>query len=178
MKQYRTNPFQNSNITTATGIEKMPTESIKAEAEMILEQTTIGIKENLEIGKNEFVIKLKPEGLGEITVKMAEQGSKMVLSIVTSSEQTGRLLNNQLNVLRESLRPYNAEVENVVTQSSDVSSYLSSGGDFNSFAREQMFQQQQEQNRGFSNERSFIEEVSEERMPEALENSSALDVHI
>ena len=38
-----------------------------------LDQITDGIKQNISIGKSEFAIKLTPETLGEITVKLVEE---------------------------------------------------------------------------------------------------------
>lgn len=88
----------------------------KTEETALADQVKTGILHNLRLGKNEFVVKLKPEGLGEITVKLVESGSKLALSIVASNAETARLLNNGLDGLRESLRPYHAEISEVVQQ--------------------------------------------------------------
>ncbi len=86
------------------------------EPKMLFEQVETGIKENLKLGKNEFQVKLKPEGLGEITVKLVENGDKIALSIVTSNAHVAKLLNSSLDELRVSLRDYNAEVGAVLDQ--------------------------------------------------------------
>lgn len=70
----------------------------------------------LRSGKKEFVIKLKPEGLGEITVRISEAGGKLALSMVTSSLEVEKLLNSQLGVLKEALRPYHTQINSVTTE--------------------------------------------------------------
>ncbi len=67
-------------------------------------------------GKQEFVIKLKPEGLGEITVRISENGGKLALSMVTSSLEVEKLLNSQLGTLRDALRPYHTEINSISTE--------------------------------------------------------------
>lgn len=82
-------------------------------------------------GKDEFVMKLKPEGLGEITVKMTMQESgKIALQIQTSSHAVKNLLNQELVQLKEALRPYQAEVH-------EVTSYVAN----EHFSSQQHFQQ-------------------------------------
>lgn len=83
----------------------------------ILEQVRTGITDKLAAGDtNEFVLKLKPEGLGQITVKMVETDGKISLSIITSSQQAQNALSSQLGSLKEALRPFHAEVSQIVTQ--------------------------------------------------------------
>lgn len=72
-----------------------------------------GISENLQDGKSEFTVKLRPEGLGEILVKLVtDEGGKSVLSLVASSEKTAELLNRDLASLQTSLNNHNVEIEN------------------------------------------------------------------
>lgn len=161
----------------ATGIQ---TSTVEAGAEPVpeaslLNQVTEGIAENLTSGKNEFVVKLKPEGLGEITVKMAEIGSKISLTITTSSEQTSRMLSAELGALKEALRPYNAEVQEVVSSASQASNYLFSEGDQGSFARQQAFNR--EQSRG-NHHRGASDLVTEAVSMPIVQQNGALDVHI
>ena len=60
------------------------------------EQMYKGISENLEKGRSEFTVKLRPEGLGEILVKLvSDEGGKAILSLVASSEKTAELLNRE-----------------------------------------------------------------------------------
>lgn len=72
-----------------------------------------GISENLERGRSEFTVKLRPEGLGEILVKLvSDEGGKAVLTLVASSEKTAELLNRDLASLQTSLNQHNVEIEN------------------------------------------------------------------
>lgn len=82
----------------------------------ILAQVKTGILANMDKGNSEFIIKLSPEGLGEITVKMTEAGGKVSLSIITGNQQTQNALASEISSLREALRPLGAEVTQLVTQ--------------------------------------------------------------
>ena len=82
----------------------------------ILLQVKTGLKAGADRGENEFTIKLKPEGLGEITVRMLEVAGKITLSITTANAQTQKLLNAELTALRDAVRPYNVEVQQVESQ--------------------------------------------------------------
>ncbi|NLV86622.1 MAG: flagellar hook-length control protein FliK [Clostridiales bacterium] len=80
------------------------------------EQISESIKENISLGKSEFILKLKPESLGEITVKLIEEAGKTSVSISTLSSQTARLINSELQALKLNLAPMNAEVSEAVVQ--------------------------------------------------------------
>lgn len=72
-----------------------------------------GIAENLKRGRSEFTVKLRPEGLGEILVKLvSDDGGKTILSMIASSEKTAQLLNRDLASLQSSLNEHNVEIEN------------------------------------------------------------------
>ena len=82
----------------------------------VIQQISEEFKVQMANGKDEFVMKLKPEGLGEITVKMTMQESgKIALHIQTSSAVVKQLLNDELVQLKEALRPYQTEVHEVTT---------------------------------------------------------------
>lgn len=77
------------------------------------EQLYKGISDNLQKGRSEFTVKLRPEGLGEILVKLvSNEGGKAVLTMVASSEKTAELLNRDLASLQTSLNQHNVEIEN------------------------------------------------------------------
>lgn len=80
------------------------------------DQISQGIKENVSLGKSEFVLKLKPESLGEITVKLVEEAGKTSVTISTLSAQTAKLINSELQALKLNLAPMNAEVSEAVVQ--------------------------------------------------------------
>lgn len=79
----------------------------------IAEQITDGVKANLNLEKSEFTVKLNPEELGELTLKLVEENGKMVLDITAASEKTARLLNGDIAALRDSVGSMNIEVREV-----------------------------------------------------------------
>ena len=82
----------------------------------ISEQITDGVKANLNLEKSEFTVKLNPESLGEVTIKLAEEGGKMVLNITAATESTAKLLNSDLTALRDSLGSLNLEIREVTVE--------------------------------------------------------------
>ena len=60
--------------------------------EQISTQVKDGLLDNTAQGKNEFVIRLKPEGIGEVIVKLSANREKIELNIFTSSIQTAKLI--------------------------------------------------------------------------------------
>ncbi len=82
----------------------------------ISEQITDGVKANLNLEKNEFTVKLNPESLGEVTIKLAEEGGKMVVNITAATESTAKLLNSDLTALRDSLGTLNLEIREVTVE--------------------------------------------------------------
>lgn len=85
----------------------------RAEYELPEKQLLKGVSENLEQGKSEFTVKLKPEGLGEILVKLVSgDEGKMLLTMVASSAKTAELLNHDLSSLQSSLSQHNVEIAN------------------------------------------------------------------
>ena len=79
----------------------------------IAEQITDGVKANINLEKSEFTVKLNPEELGELTLKLIEENGKMVLDITAASEKTARMLNGDIAALRESVGSMNIEVREV-----------------------------------------------------------------
>ncbi len=138
----------------------------------ILSQVKTGITQNLSMGKNEFVVKLKPEGLGEITVKLVETGGKMALSIMTSNAHVASLLNNNISELQNSLRQYNTEVHEVVEQQA----YAQDSGFQQSFAEQQQQRPNERRSNGMVGMDAFRLE-DEEFAPETV-LSSELDTYI
>lgn len=83
--------------------------------EEMAQQVKSGILENAAKGISEFVVRLKPEGIGEITVKLSENREKITLSILTSDPQTARLISGEVAALQNALKPLNAEVQEITT---------------------------------------------------------------
>ncbi len=66
--------------------------------------------------RKEFSVKLKPEGLGEVTIKLIENQNKMTVSIVAATSEVAKLLNNELSTLRETMRAMQIDVRDVAVQ--------------------------------------------------------------
>ena len=77
------------------------------------EQVAKSVAQNLLRGRSEFTVKLRPEGLGEILVKLvSDDAGRTVLSMVASSQRTADLLNRDLASLQSQLSDHNVEIEN------------------------------------------------------------------
>lgn len=99
------------NVSKASESSSLP------EAKEVFSQLKEGVTENVSEGKSEFTVKLKPDGLGEITVKLVEgSDNKMTLSLMTSNTQVAKMLSNEIGLLRETMKPYNVEVREIVNQ--------------------------------------------------------------
>lgn len=117
---------------------------------------------------SDFVIKLRPEGLGEITVKLVSQDGRTTLSLSASDANVQKLLGGEINTLREIMRPYNVEVAQVEQSNSAVYADL-----------QQQLQQQQssQQQSGNQHSRMFAvdyadapeeQEISQPQQPDAI----------
>lgn len=114
----------------------------------VAEQITDGIKANVNLEKTEFTVKLNPESLGELTLKLVEENGKMILDITAASEKTAKMLNGDLVALRESVGSMNIEVREVtVTPPEDVqqnnAQFNMTGQQFSE--QQRAFQNQQQQ---------------------------------
>lgn len=94
-----------------------------ADIQDIAEQLKTGILNNVKQGKSEFVVRLKPEGMGEITVKFTENKNEIALRIVTSSASVGKMIANEVTALQNALRPLRAQVQEIVTVPAANQSY-------------------------------------------------------
>ncbi len=79
-------------------------------ARHIIEQLDTGIKEGIRAGKDTLVIKLNPEGLGEVTVKLTHTAGKISVDINTASVYAQNALKSELSTLRDSLSTHGAEL--------------------------------------------------------------------
>lgn len=76
-------------------------------------QITEKIVKSLDTDKTTFQMKLKPEGLGQVTVKLTCEDGKVSLQIEASSSATQKLLVSQLGELRKDLTASNYQVTSV-----------------------------------------------------------------
>lgn len=100
-------------VPADTGSHELP--PVIPDGEELAQQVKNSIFENVAKGKNEFVVRLKPEGIGEIVVKLSEDKERISLSILTTSTQTARLISNEVAALQNALKPLNAEVQEITT---------------------------------------------------------------
>ena len=125
-----------SNVRS-TSLEALIAQKTEAAAEApLLNQVSEGIREHLSLGDSEFTLKLKPESLGEITVRLVKAGEKMTLEIITASSHTARLINSDLATLQDAVKPMQVEVHEAVTAHSaqqwDMSGHSFAGQQFGS----------------------------------------------
>ena len=150
------------------------------DAQEIAKQLKTGILENLAKGKNEFLVRLKPEGLGEILVKLSETKDKVSLSIFTNDSQTARLISGEVASLQSALRPLNAEVQEITTVSANQeASQYSAQNQMTDQGRQ--FFGQQPSHEGHSSHRggfSGTEDAFEDTVEAGLVTDDALDTYI
>ena len=79
----------------------------------ITSQTFKALNESIIKNRKNFVIRLNPEGLGEITVKLIKSDSSILVKMIASDKKTAELLNRDLDVLQDQLKQHNAELETV-----------------------------------------------------------------
>lgn len=145
---------------------------MKEEFEAPETQLLKGVEENLKKGNSEFTVKLKPEGLGEIIVKLVRNdGGKMLMSMTASNIKTAELLNSNLSSLQSSLSQHNVEIVNPSDMTSTVMAM--------SPAFEQYYGQQQggnQQNQQFYNHNHGYAAYSEVDDAETFNQKAAASV--
>lgn len=114
-------------------------EDVKVDPKMVLDQVTNGIKTKMASNESDFTMKLQPEGLGEITVKLVSEAGKLTVNIVATSQKTEQLLNSQLSSLRSSLDQTHSDIKEINVYKQADSMGFTNGKDF--------FNQQQQQSR-------------------------------
>ncbi|WP_125141520.1 flagellar hook-length control protein FliK [Clostridium transplantifaecale] len=137
------------------------------DATPLTNQLKTGIEEGLSKQLNQFTIRLKPEGLGEILVHMTSSGGKVALSIGVSNLDTQKLLSSEMMHLKESLQPLNAEVQEI---------YHNSQGGMEMMNYEQGFFRNQQGN-GAGNTRRHFAGNGEEEEGEEDRLTGTIDLH-
>lgn len=106
----------------------------------VIDQVQQKIVSSLNESKDEFVMQLRPEGLGEITVKMVmSEGGKIVVNIHTQSQEARQILSQEMNQLKEVLRPYNTEVGEISSQVSNDGYFQQSGYQHSNHSQQSQF---------------------------------------
>lgn len=142
--------------------------------EPIAKQVTQQMQLNLEKGNTEFTIRLRPENLGEITVKLVQKDGAMTLLLAADSENTKKLLNTNLEALREAVRPMQVEVREAVVQTQQADGEnmsqhmdMSNGQFFNQQQAQQMqYQESHRRSNGADWQAWLNGEEQEEATPE------------
>ena len=120
-----TNNFQISNKNVENTIQFSSEKLSEKDIEHLENKTVEMIEQNIKLGKEEFSIKLRPAGLGEILVKMSKlENGEMSISLSFSSEKTMQLLNGEFLNLENSLKALNATLNSFnVEKTPDQSNY-------------------------------------------------------
>ncbi len=192
---------QNQNEKTAVDVDALQSHvqtvrpeinaaSLKATGQMheqtagLTSQIKTGIADNLLQGKQEFVIKLQPDGLGEITVRLSENaGEATMLHLQTANAETAKLINNDLNSLRDAMKPLQIVVESAQPQQTENGT-AQNGSQQQSLQQFSMMNQQQHHFGGRQHGQhvfSFQPETENESSAQEVETQpadSALDSYI
>jgi flagellar hook-length control protein FliK len=172
-------------LTSLSETQMAKAESMAREPEL-LQQLEKTINESLSTGRQELTMKLKPESLGEITVRLVEREGKMTLDITAANAQTAKLINSDLTALREAVRPMNVEVHEAVQQSTTTSQGTTEYNLFGQqFSGQQQFANQQAWHQAAARTahrtESFddtVQQVAAESEPASAASLSALDTYV
>lgn len=95
---------------------RMPDQTERIRAEIV---------QNLAQERTEFTMRLEPESLGKIDVRMILEGGKLAVEITAASLKTAEQLQRQTEQLAASLRLGNVELQNIqVTSSQEIGSHM------------------------------------------------------
>ena len=117
VKNYQGEVLQNKEISASDASSKTVE---KTSEPNVSNQIATDVSKNLSLGNNEFTVKLKPESLGEITVKLTEENGKTTLSITTASASTAKLINDDLSALKDAVSQMNVHVNEAVAKSNET----------------------------------------------------------
>lgn len=106
--------LQNTALASATQVNAEV--AVEQTEQPVLTQISEGLAAGLENGKDEFTIKLAPEELGEVTIRLVKTAEGMSLDLIAKNPDTQRMLEGQMELLRENLRPMKVEVSAVMTE--------------------------------------------------------------
>lgn len=113
-----------ARITGGARIQAMNQPAAQNEASVV-SQVKDGLEQGMKNQLKEFTIHLRPEGLGDVIVKMVSQDGKVTVNIGASNSETQKLINSQMTSLKEMLEPLHAEVGEVYHSSQESMSFTS-----------------------------------------------------
>lgn len=126
-------------------------------------------------GKQEFTMKLKPEGLGEITVRLTQDAGKTAVTIATALPETEKLIGAQLGVLQKALEPMGVTVRQESAEQLQTQQAQQQG--MADQQREFLMWQQSRQNKARHSWQEPSEEI-EEILADKTTAASVLDAYI
>ncbi|MDL2252723.1 flagellar hook-length control protein FliK [Ruminococcaceae bacterium OttesenSCG-928-I18] len=133
-----------------------------------------GIQTGLQSGQQEFSIKLMPEGLGEVTVRLTPSDEGMIMTLVTHRADTQKMLAAEIDQLRDSLRPMKIEVQEIMTSRQEALL----NGQQNFFFGQNRQNWQEMHGAAYYGDEPLGEEAEEEPQPEPVLTANALDTYI
>lgn len=149
----------------------------QSESREVLRQTVEQVYDRIRTAndRESFSIRLKPEGLGEVLVKLAKTGGGIVLDMAASSAKTAAMLNQQIAQLEQALAQYNPQVNTVTVEAGQNAS-----GEFlqQEFSRQQYRggEQQDGRQRRTASQTVEVQETAESVVRPA--DSSAINTYI
>ncbi len=111
--------FQNTALAGMFRTEGMTTEEVPVPVP-VATQLQDGILQGLAEGMERFSIKLVPEGLGEVTIRLTKSAEGMTLDIIARNADTQKLISMEAQALRDNLKPLQVEVDNILTTQQDA----------------------------------------------------------
>lgn len=157
VKDMMTADGENVDIKNVKDVEKPQNDKFE-----IINQFKEGFLEN--ISKKRFTVRLKPEGLGEITVNMLNNEGKISLSILASNQTVQKALEGNLENLQASLRQHNAEITTINETSGKQQSALDLGYGKEQSQNGHNGQNQNRQHKAFFQQNDNLSEEAQEMM--------------
>ncbi len=145
--------------------------------EELANQVQQEMKKNIALGKKEFTVKIKPEGIGEIVVKLSEEKNFVSLKIIAASSATAKLISAEVMALQEALKPLNAavvQIENIEDKIMPQFSNNADMGNHNQFSNQSFFDKRQ----GASSGSSFRMDDEEEEISYISIEDDKMDTYI
>ena len=112
------NVLQNSEVKEATQTSATQQSAPTQQARPAYVQVANDVEAAMTEGKEEFTMQLSPEGLGEISVKLMKEGTKVTISIAAANPETHSLLLGSVDGLVKNLSLSHINVESVQIQQS------------------------------------------------------------
>ena len=154
--------------------------SFKELKDSMMSQVKTGIISKIPAGgkidtDSEFMIKLNPEGLGEITVKMTKNPAGIALNILAQNSDTHKMLSAELMNLKEALKPYNAHIDQLVEAKDNLSGNFDHlfGGN-----QQQQHPQDQQSTNRFVGKHNYNPSETEASLVDLMEEISELYTYV